>query len=112
MALPKKRRVDKILFKKIIKERKSFHSSFFSFKFILIKSSINKFSVVVSIKEEKKAVKRNFVKRRARYVLEKKLEDIKMGIAGILFIKKEARDVEFKKFENEILKILMKAKIL
>ncbi len=80
---------------KVIKEGKNIQSPLFGLKFTQNTLFLNRFSVVVSKKELKKAVERNRVKRVLREVLRKKLTEIEGFFDIVCFAKKGVLDTHF-----------------
>jgi len=69
------------------------------------------FSVIVPVSLSKKSSKRNFLKRKTREALRKKILYIKPGFNGIVMALPGALEKSYKEIEEEIDKILEKAKI-
>ena len=86
--LPKKNKIDKKLFKEVFGIGKNYYGRIISLKITPIKDKNTRFTFVVSIKTAKKAVIRNKIKRRARYITSKLLASFKKEIAVIIFLKK------------------------
>ena len=103
--LPKKNRADKKLVEKIFKEGKFVDSPSLVLKFIKENENLSKVSFVVPKKVEKKAVKRNFLRRQGYLILEKYFKKLPKGISGVFVFKKTINLLET---ENEIKKILIK----
>jgi len=110
--LPKKRRINKDSFKRLFKEGKTVSSRFFTLKVLNTGDNLNKFSVVVPVSVEKKAVKRNKFKRRGRDILSKNIERIKKGADIAVFVKKEGKDLKFADFKRELIILLEKSGLL
>ena len=112
--LPKQRRISKDLFEEIFKKGYSFYTDLLGLKTLKRPESGTKsaFSVVVSSKVASKAVTRNYLKRRTRYVLEKNLDRIKEGFFCIINLKQDVSGLEFLEFEAKILDILNRANLL
>lgn len=110
--LPKKRRVNKDSFKKLFKEGKTIKSELFTLKILYTDSNLSKFSIVVPVSVEKKATKRNKLKRRGRSILAKNIDNIKKGLEMAVFLKKEAKELKFADFERELVSLLEKSRLL
>lgn len=110
--LSKKRRINKDSFKKLFKSGKTIKSDFFILKILYTDSKLSKFSIVVPISVEKKAVKRNKLKRRGRSILAKNIGNIKKGLELAIFVKKESKDLKFADFERELVSLLEKFRLL
>lgn len=95
-------RIEKAEITKILKEGRGVSSPLFSIKFVKTNLSKGFFCIIVSKKEVKTAVKRNFIKRRTRAVLFKINKNHKLSFKIILFMKKEAGEVPFKHLEATI----------
>jgi len=110
--LPKNKRVNTALFKKILKNGKKFYSNFFLLKILRVEDKESRFSFVVSVKVDKKAAKRNLIKRRGRYIVAKHWNDIKPNFAVVVFVKTEAKKLTFTDFEDCFLSVLQSANLL
>lgn len=110
--LPKIHRIDKKLFKEIFSSGRSFHSGVIFLKISRIQEENIRFAFVVPAKTEKKAVARNKLKRRARYIAAKLLPSFKKNIAVMVFFKKGSEKLNFAELEKEMTAIFKKAKIL
>ena len=104
--LPKKNRVNKKLVEKIFKEGAFIGSHYLGLKYILNKNATSpQISFIVPKKVEKKAVRRNSLRRRGYLILEKYFKKIPNGFSGIFIFNKTSTILEI---ENEIKKILNK----
>jgi len=104
--LPRNRRINKEIIENVLKTGKSKQSSYFSVKYMASGTEKSRFTFVVSSGVAKKAVDRNFLKRRCRYVIGKNLGKIKDGFILMFFAKKGAESLTFKEIETEILSLL------
>lgn len=112
LMLPKKHRIAKKSFEDIFKRGKNYFSDYISLKVCPIPENRSIFTFVVSSKVAKKAVERNKLKRRSRYIVKKILDKAKKGRGVIVFFKKDSNKLNFYDLEREIIAILEKAKIL
>lgn len=110
--LPKKNRIDKKIFKEVFSRAKNFHGKLVSLKIAQIEEENPRFAFVVPAKIAKKAVDRNKLKRRLRYIVAKILPSFKKNIAIMIFLKKGSEKLNFKELENEITAIFKKSGIL
>lgn len=110
--LSKKNKIDKHLFKEVFEQGKKYNSNFFSIRIFPIEEKNTRFSFVVPVRVSKKAVVRNKMKRRGRYIVSKVIYSIKEGFALIVFFKKESEKVDFDVLEKDLLSILRKTKVL
>jgi ribonuclease P protein component len=67
--------------------------------------------VSVPIKVEKKAVKRNLLRRRGYVIIRENLENIKDGFSVVIILKKGAEKLDFEEYRQEIAKVLEKARV-
>lgn len=105
--LLKKNKADKKTIEKIFKVGKTINSSLFVFKFILNKSSLQShFSFIVPKNIVKLAVKRNLLKRKGYFALEKNIKQFPFGIWCVFIFKKKEENIL--KIEHEIKNILNK----
>ena len=113
--LPKKQRTPKATFEMVLKEGRPFFSPYLTLKLIKKTSEINqksRFSFVVPKAVAKKAVDRNFLRRRGYAAISANRSGINNGFLCILFLKKEALKLEYADFKQEVENLLKKAKIL
>lgn len=112
--LPSKRRVQKELFEKTLKNSRFFNLPYFSIRCAksLEKEELSRFSFVVSHKVASKAVLRNLLKRRGYSVIKDILPDIKKSFVVMFFFKKEAKNIPFLTLKEEIRTSLKKIGIL
>ena len=108
----KPNRIGRKLFGEILKKGMSCSGEFLYIKFITLSGEEKRYSFVVSKKISKKAVIRNLIKRRARHVIKNNLTSIKTGYAIVFFFnKKEVVGLSFNQIEQDILKVLKKARL-
>ena len=109
--LASKNRIQKALFGKIAQNGVLKHTKFFSAKcFRLDKKEIKslpagrhgRFSIVISKKVAKTAVKRNILKRRFYSIFEKFLSKIKEPVGIIVYIKKGGEELSFTEIKKEV----------
>ncbi|MBU6430852.1 MAG: ribonuclease P protein component [Patescibacteria group bacterium] len=110
--LKKKNRVDKSLFKDVVRKGVGYYSQNIFLKIVKNSPVKPKFSVSAPKKEIKTAVKRNLLKRRIFSILHKVLPKTKPPFICVIFAKKEALNLPYSKLEDEIVFLLKKAKIL
>lgn len=107
------KKVSRELFEKIVKNGKTYDSTYLSFVFYQSSGIINNPTVfVVSKKIEKKAVTRNLIKRRGKHAFKNLLKGSKEPFASIFYTKKGVSNISFIEFQKEIENLLKKAKIL
>jgi len=111
--LPKNKRANKKLFGDIFSQGFSFHSPHFSLK-LLKKEALTKsrFSVSVPQRIEKKATKRNLLRRKIYSLLEYLYPRIKNNYGGVVTLKKDFGKVTFTNLQLEIETLFKNAKIL
>ncbi len=114
--LPKNRRINKQYFAEILPKSAFLGSKNFSLRVSPIKTSHSsnksQFAFVVSGKMFKKAVDRNIIKRRFRYLIAKNLKNIKDGYYFIFIGGKTVLAVKYKDLEQEVLFLLEKRNFL
>jgi ribonuclease P protein component len=104
--LPKKSRIDTKLIEKIFKTGTFVGSGALGLKYFLDNTNTPpRVSFVVPKKIEKRAVRRNYLKRRGYLILEKYFNEIPNGFFGVFIFNKTITTIEI---ENEIKKILNK----
>jgi ribonuclease P protein component len=92
-----------------VKKGKTLNFPFFTFRYLLnTKNPLPRFSVTVPKAVSKKAVDRNLLKRRVYSVVRKSISQIKPGVHGAFFLKKESLSVPYSVLEDEINQALKK----
>jgi len=71
-----------------------------------------KFAFVAPVKTAKKAVDRNKLKRRTRYITEKHYSSFVGGFSVIIFLKKGSEKLKFPELEKELLLTFKKAGVM
>lgn len=105
--LSKNRRVPKKLFTEILEKGFIFHGYFFTFRYL--KTETLHLAFVVPKKVLKGAVKRNKLRRRGYYIINK----LKLNtISGIFFYKKNSINKSHEDLEKDIIYILKKNNFL
>ena len=110
--IPKKNRVHKALFDLIYTTGSPVHSPLFYLLYINNSNSIQKFSFVVSKKIAKSAVIRNKLRRRGYSIIRKYNDFFNKNIQCVIFLKFGAQKLTFKEYEEQIVFLFKKAKIL
>lgn len=101
--LPKQHRVPRAIFSTVIRRGNGAHSAHFSLKTLTVDDSKPaRFSFVISKKVDKRAVKRNLMRRRLSAVIAELLPSLPAGIVGIFFAKPRSQALAFKDIEEEI----------
>lgn len=112
---PKKERVKRTDFAIVLKEGRNIVSQNLNLRYVELNkdaASNSHYSFVVPAKVAKLAVRRNLLKRRARYVIRKLASKIKKSFLCVFFFKLGADKINFLDLEREIVDTLSKAKIL
>lgn len=95
-------KVSRALFKEVFIGGQSVHSSLFTVKTIVKTGLPVSFSVVVSAKVAKKAVKRNLIKRRVRAVLTQLKSQLKPGSVIIVFTKSTINTASYGEIRDQL----------
>ena len=104
--LPKKNRADKKAVEKIFKKGLFIGSKNLNLKYILENTTTSpQISFIVPKTVERKAVRRNYLRRRGYIILKKYFRDIPNGFSGAFIFKKTVPVLEI---ENEIKNLLNK----
>lgn len=111
--LPKKYKLPRNDFKKILNKGKVFHTESFVLSFI-IKSEIQgpQIGVIASLKVSKLATARNRAKRALKAAILNKVDDIRSEAQIILIAKKRILEKEYKSVEEDLMTTLERAKLL
>ena len=105
--LPKKNRADKKAVAEVFKEGKFLNSGNLTFKFVPNSGlALPRISVIVPKTISKKAVERNFLRRRGYRILKKYLDQFPAKLSGVFIFKKPISSIL--EIENEIKIILSK----
>lgn len=133
--LPKKHRINKVLFEEIFKKGKTFPFKYLSLRIASLSTPletgflrnpsalkeslsltgstpISLFAFVASQKVSKKSVIRNKLKKRARHIIKKLLPKIKSGLGAIIFFKSGSEKLTFHELGKVLQESLKKTKIL
>lgn len=105
--ISKEKRVNSVLFQRIMKDGRVIHSPFFIFRYL--DQNPPQYSFVVPKSLSKKATFRNS-KRRIGYNILKNIDIL--GGSGVFFYKKDGISVETSILKEDIIKILKKVKKL
>ena len=95
-------KVSRALFKEVFIGGRSSHSPLFTLKTIVKSDSPILFSVVVSAKVAKKAVKRNLIKRRVRAILSQLKSNFKPGSVIIVFTKPNINTASYTEIRDQL----------
>jgi ribonuclease P protein component len=111
--LPSQRRVTKEAWPALIKSGKVFFSPNLSLRLGLLSqpATPSLFGVVVSKKVAKTAVRRNYLKRRLRAIINKHLESFPTGYQFAFFFRQDDQQLKIIELEQETLNLLSKTKI-
>ena len=111
--LPIKRRIKKESFTEIVKGGVFVHLDSFYLIYLDRKDNLpSRFSFVVSSKVNKTSVGRHLLKRRMTKVVEERLLEVKFGFSCLVYAKKGASSLLYSELKTEILKLLIKSKLL
>jgi ribonuclease P protein component len=111
--LPKNMRVHTPLFSSILEKGQIRSTQHFSLRFTQNKAKQSRFSVVVSKKVAKTAVKRNLLKRQISEIIKVLLPNFsKTPISSLIFAKKGSETLPFSSLKAEIQELFKKAGLL
>lgn len=99
-------------FDRVFKKGKFVGQKLFTLGFAANKLAVSRFAVVVPKKVSKKAVTRNLVKRKTTEIIRLKRNKIKNGFDFVFVAKPEAKGKKYKEIEEELGKILARARLL
>lgn len=105
-------RLEKEYIAKVLKEGKGFNTPLFSIKFLKNPLNTTKICISVSKKEAKKAVSRNFIKRRIRSLILKHKDKITEPVLLVVLARKQCETVLFKDLELKFLTNFKELKLL
>ena len=86
---------------------KRIHSEYFFIQYKPSTNKVSKFTVVISKKVEKAAVKRNKIKRRIREIIKNELYPFKKPLFMVIHVKKGIGDLNFNKYKIELQNLLV-----
>jgi len=108
----KSERVKKELFPHILKKGKVYYSKHFTLRVIQAKTKeMGKIAFVVSKKTERRAIKRNQIKRRCLHALKETLIGAP-SFTGVFFVKKGVHTLSFSDVKGELKNILMSSQLI
>ncbi len=96
-------------FNAVLNEKKVFQDDYFLLKFKKNNLKISRFGFIVSSKVSKKAVKRNYIKRRMRESIRLSHHHIKKGFDIVIIAKKRALELDFHLIFEKLVKLLKNA---
>ena len=94
-------------FEAVFKQGKTKQDKFFVIRAILNDQKKSRFGLVVSAKVSKKAVERNLLRRRLGEIVRKFPKNVKSGLDIIIIAKSGAAEMEYKKIEDSLEKLLV-----
>lgn len=112
MLAKKNRLTTKKDFQNVYRNKKTYHTPFFSGKYILNRLAYSRLAVVVAKKNIKQAVARNKIKRRIKAILHKQWPLILKNIDLIIFVKKDINKLNFTELEKIITNFLTRENIV
>lgn len=112
--LPKKYRISKDKeYKKIFRRSKKVDTENFVFRVAKNNLNVSRFGFVVSNKIDKRATRRNGIKRRLRTVVGENLDKIKLGFDVVILVKRPLNyPYNYKDIREELLKGLCKTALM
>lgn len=110
--LKKQNRLNKHLFAIVVKSGTTYYSPNIYIKTLKTTSLKSHFSVYTPKKEVRSAVKRNLIRRRVQFILQKILPKTNKGYDTVIFLKKGTLSLPFSKLEDEVVFLIKKAKLL
>ena len=111
--LPKKRRIPRELFPRILSESKHYNSqNLFLYSIRINQSLPSRFSFSISKKICKNAVDRNKYRRRGYSIINHHIKQIEQGYLCFFSFKKGSGKTTFKILEEQIIYLLHKASVL
>jgi len=87
---------------------RSFYNNILGFKVIKNDLEESRFCIIISSKVSKKAVVRNKIKRRIRYIINSDLTKIKKSFDIIVIVNKNIIDLDFSDLKNSVVDSLKK----
>ena len=115
--LPKKYRLTGYQVSQAFKKGRFFNALLFTLKFLPLKDispdlKNSLFSITVPLKIEKKAVRRNRIRRQVYEIIRHLLPELKSGWAVAILAKKEILNKTYQQMEKEIKEVFQKIQIL
>ena len=115
--LPKKYRLSGYQVSQIFKKGRFFNAPLFTLKFLPLKNispdfKNSLFSITVPLKVEKKAVRRNKIRRQVYEIIRHLLPELKSGWAIAILAKKEILKVSYRQMEEQLQTAFREIKIL
>jgi len=96
----------------VFQKGRSFFTKILGFKVVKNHLGVSRFGIITSIKVEKRATKRNKIKRRIREIIRLKLPDIKEGYDFLIIALPPIVDKNYQEISETIHQILQKLKLL
>lgn len=99
-------------FQSVYRNKKTYHTPFFSGKYVLNHLTYSRLAVVVAKKNIKQAVSRNKIKRRIKAILHKQWPLLLKNIDLIIFVKKDINKLKFADLEKTMTSFFTKENIV
>lgn len=113
MTISKKLRITQSKdIQEILKMGRGMSAENFSLKLKKNDYNFTRIKVIVPVKVDKRATKRNLLRRKCSEILLNNIKNIKQGYDIVLILRKGALDLDFKELEEEICSLLHKSRLL
>jgi len=99
-------------FEKVAKQGRPFFARELGFKMIKNNLKSNRYGIVVNLKVDKRAVKRNKIRRRIREIIRLNDKDFKQGFDIMILTKESAKELKYSEIKEKLMKLFKKANLL
>ncbi len=97
--------------KKVVNKGRYSYSGELTLKYLPNNLNVSRFAIVVSTKVDKRAVRRNLLKRRLREILRLNLQQIKPGWDILIITKQKALDLDYPQLQESLLSLINKGRL-
>lgn len=99
-------------FEKVAKQGRPFFTRELGFKMIKNNLKNNRYGVVVNLKVDKRAVKRNKIRRRIREIIRLNDKDFKQGFDIMILTKESVKKLGYSEIKEKLLGLFSKANLV
>lgn len=98
--------------KRVVKSGRGVFDPYCGLKYLQNGLDESRFTVVVGLKVNKKAVDRNRIRRQYREIIRLRLDQMKKGYDVVFLTSKQALDIDYQEKEERLVKVLKKSGLI
>lgn len=96
-------------FEQVAKKGRPFFAKELGFKIVKNELAKNRYGIVVNLKVDKRAVKRNKIRRRIREIIRLNDENIKQGFDVMILVRESVKELKYREIEEKLMALFKKA---